>query len=139
MRTLVDTSLWSLALRRKAQDLNSQEQVQVRKITELITDDQAVIIGPVRQELLTGIKDRKVFERLRGYLRYFNDEPLITLDYEEAASQRNQCLSVGISGSPVDYLICAVSIRLDLPIFTSDKDFLNYAKHIPISLYSSLS
>lgn len=76
MNTLVDTSVWSAALRRK-QPLNSPAVMELRR---LIKEDQVQIIGPIRQELLSGIKETILFENLRDHLRAFPDLPLTTAD-----------------------------------------------------------
>ncbi len=85
MNVLVDTSIWSLALRRKAQNLNAAEAATVSELTNLIDEGRARIIGLVRQELLSGIKVFSQFEKLRAILRSFPDEPVDTSDYEFAA------------------------------------------------------
>ena len=69
MSLFVDTSVWSLALRRKPGDLNPHEQRLTRALAELIRDGRASILGVIRQELLSGIRDAGQFEKLRGYLR----------------------------------------------------------------------
>ncbi len=93
------------------------------------------IIGPIRQELLSGIRELSQFETLRERLRDFVDLEATTSDYEQAAAYGNQCRSVGIQGSSTDFLICAVSLRHDLAIFTEDRDFLGYQKVLPIRLH----
>lgn len=135
MKVLVDTSIWSLALRRKAKDLNSDEQRLVAALTELIREGRVVLIGVVRQEILSGLKDSNVFEKLSQVLRAFPDETLNSDDYEEAARCYNQCRAKGIASSTVDMLICAVALRRQLAIFTTDPDFTHYAKHLFITLH----
>lgn len=135
MKVLVDTSVWSIALRRKT--LNAEEKAVVRKLAELIESLQIVIIGPVRQEVLSGIADEKQFELLKSKLAAFEDTPISTVDYEKAAFFYNICRINGIQGSHIDFLICAVAANNKLPIFTLDNDFLCYAKHLPITVYSS--
>jgi predicted nucleic acid-binding protein len=131
----VDTGLWSLALRRKSHDLNAVEEVLQRKLTELIREGRAVLIGPVRQEVLSGIREGAVYERLRDSLKAFPDEVLTREDFEQAAKANNTCRAAGVSGSPVDFLICAVALRRGMEIFTTDADFANYARCIPIRLF----
>jgi predicted nucleic acid-binding protein len=82
MRVLVDTSIWSLALRRGT----SKEHELVRELLDLIRDVRVQIIGPIHQELLSGVKSQKQFETLKSYLSAFPDLPLETSDYEKAAS-----------------------------------------------------
>ena len=135
MDVLVDTSVWSLALRRRSHQLGSSESALRDELAELTREGRAVVIGPVRQELLSGIQDGAAFERLRERLRAFDDLSLTTDDYEEAASFNNRCRASGVAGSVVDLLICAAASRRDLPIFTVDADFRRYARVLPVKLY----
>lgn len=135
MNVLVDMSIWSLALRRKAKDLNSTEQKLVAILTELIREGRVVILGVIRQEILSGLKDDNIFEKLSQVLRAFPDETLNSDDYEEAAHCYNHCRSKGIVSSTVDMLICGVALRRQLAIFTTDPDFTHYAKHLSITLH----
>jgi predicted nucleic acid-binding protein len=128
MKVLVDTSVWSLALRRK------EPNVIAQKLTDLLEDSLAVLIGPVRQELLSGISDETVFMNLKSKLEPFDDLPINTRDYETAARFNNICRTNGIQGSHIDFLICAVAYNNGVLIFTTDEDFRNYAKHLPIRL-----
>ena len=91
MNTIVDTSVWSLALRRKVQDLNAAEKATVAELTELIKEGRARIIALIRQELRSGIKTSLQYEKLRVTLRSFPDEPVDTSDYEAAAKASNDC------------------------------------------------
>ena len=129
MKVLVDTSVWSLALRRKSPDAIAE------KLAELILASMVVLIGPVRQELLSGISDESMFLKLKSRLEHFDDLPITTLDYETAARFYNTCRFHGIQGSHIDFLICAVAANHDLYIFTTDQDFERYAKHLPIRLF----
>lgn len=134
-RVVVDTSVWSLAIRRRrARQLSNPERRVVFRWGELVRENLAVLIGPVRQELLTGISDADQFERLRDQLRGFDDEPLSSDDFETAARFDNLCADRGIDGSATDLLICAVAAARDLPIFSTDPDFPHYARHLPIRL-----
>ena len=136
MNVLVDTSIWSLSLRRtKSGRLGGQENSCVTEVRELINEMRAQIIGPIRQELLSGIASQAEFKKLRDYLRPFQDLPIDSLDYERAAGLFNLCRSKGVQGSHIDFLICAVAERYSIPIFTTDKDFALYAEHIDIILY----
>lgn len=135
MQVLVDTSVFSLSLRRPAKRLSKSQRAVVRELRELIADGRVVLLGIVRQELLTGIRDRSVFERLREYLRAFPDVPLDVEDYESAADFANRCRATGVQGSPVDFLICAAASGRGLAVMTTDRDFARYAKHLPIQLY----
>lgn len=132
MNVLVDTSIWSLVLRRGT----AKNLALVEDLSELIRELRVQIIGPIRQEVLSGIKSENQFEELRSYLSAFPDLPLKTPDFEKAAEFFNICRRNGIQGSNTDFLICSVAHRRDLEIFTSDNDFIDFQKYLPIKLYS---
>jgi predicted nucleic acid-binding protein len=102
---------------------------------KLVNQGLVEIIGPIRQEILSGIRDRSKFEGVRDRLRAFPDLEIETGDHEEAAAYYNRCRSKGIQGSFTDFVICAVAARHELEIFTDDKDFLSYKSVLPIRLY----
>ena len=131
MRILVDTCIWSQVLRRS----NTPKSEVVRELKELIQEVRAQLIGPIRQELLSGIKSEKQFHLLRDHLRAFEDIDLITEDYETAAEYFNTARQKGIQGSNTDFLICAVAVHRDMAIFTTDKDFEYFKTILPIELH----
>jgi len=134
MKVLVDTSIWSLALRRSGA-ISQEDQALIHELNELINEVRVALIGPIRQESLSGIAGQAQFEALKQKLQAFEDLPLTQQDYERAAEFYNTCRKSGIPGSQVDLLICAVAAGRGIPIFTSDKDFLLYANHLNITLY----
>jgi predicted nucleic acid-binding protein len=136
MKVLVDTAIWSLALRRKAADLNTLEESLVQELRELIKEGRVQLLGVVRQELLSGIKTQAQYEKLRGTLRAFPDELLDISDYEAAATASNSCRARGIAVAAVDALICAVALRRKLMVFTSDSDFKSYSSVLPLKLHT---
>ena len=132
MRVLVDTSVWSLALRRSSgHDTNPSANA----LRGLIADGRAEIIGPIRQELLSGIRRVKQFLSLRSHLRAFPDLKITGEDWERAAEMLNTCRSQGIQGSNTDFVICAVAERYGLEIFTTDRDFSLFATLLPLKLF----
>lgn len=135
MKVLVDTSVWSLALRRKSEALNTEEKGIVAELTELIREGRAAILGLIRQELLSGVKTNEQYEKLRLHLRSFPDEPMNTADYEDAARFSNQCRAKGVAVFVVDILICAVAINRSWSVFTTDPDFTMYKKVLPVRLH----
>jgi predicted nucleic acid-binding protein len=135
MKVLVDTPIWSLAFRRKKADLSVQQKLLVAELTEMIREYRAVMIGPVRQEILSGIASTPQFEQLKQRLRAFKDLKLTSDDYAQAAAFYNHCRQKGIQGSQIDFLLCAVANRYHMPIFTTDGDFELYARHIDINLH----
>ena len=137
MTVLVDTPVWSLALRRQRDDLSAREQGLTEALAELIRDGRAQIIGVIRQELLSGIREAERFEKLREYLRAFAEPIIEVQDYEQAAQMHNQCRARGITGSAIDFLICAVAHRRDWQVFTTDRDFERYGRVLPVELYAA--
>jgi predicted nucleic acid-binding protein len=105
------------------------------ELAELIREGRVVLLGAVRQELLSGIKIKPQFELVRDRLRAFPDLPLESADYEEAATAFNRCRERGIQGSNTDFLICAAAVRRDLAIYTTDLDFAQYAKVLDLQLH----
>jgi len=128
---LIDTCIWSLALRGSS----PKETAITELLTQLIDENQVKIIGSIRQELLSGYSNKNSYDKLRVKLIYFPNEQVLDIDYECAAEYSNLCRSKGIQGSHTDFLICAVAVRLKYKIFTTDKDFKNYAKHLPVTLF----
>jgi predicted nucleic acid-binding protein len=135
MMVLVDTSVWSLALRRKQADLSPAEEELKNSLRELVRDGRAQIMGSVRQELLSGIRVEETFRRVRDALRAFDEPRLRIEDYEEAARISNTCRARGIAGSAIDFLICAVAHLRRWEVFTTDRDFVRYSKVLPLRLY----
>jgi predicted nucleic acid-binding protein len=133
MKVLVDTSVWSLALRRGKQSIAAQ----AKELRQLIQDHRVQVIGPIRQEILSGIRNDSQFNKLKKHLESFPDLPILTDDYVRAAKFFNLCRSKGIQGSNTDFLICSVAVRNKLSIFTTDKDFELLSKHIKIALHQA--
>ena len=131
MKVIVDTSIWSLALRREAQESSAQ----VQELRHLIHDHRVQMIGPIRQEILSGIRSESQFKKLQKHLESFPDLPLLTEDYVTAAKYFNRCRSKGIQGSNTDFLICAMAVRNNFSIFTTEKDFELFSKQIGIVLH----
>ena len=131
MKVIVDTSVWSLALRRSASD----SLAPVQELRHLIHDHRVQMIGPIRQEILSGIRSESQFSKLRKHLESFPDLPILTDDYFVAAQLFNRCRSVGVQGSNTDFLICAVTARNGFSIYTIDKDFEIFSKHLEIILH----
>ena len=130
MKVLVDTSVWSLALRKS--EKNETETGIVAFLAELVRDTNVIIIGPIRQEILSGISQKLKFEDLKEKLSIFKDQSLLSDDFVLAAEYFNLCRSNGIQGSHIDFLICAFAVNNKFQILTLDKDFQNYKKYIPI-------
>lgn len=132
MKVIVDTCVWSLALRRNEPEDNEY----IIELKELISEVRAQLIGPVRQELLSGIKSESQFQILKKHLKAFDGPAIERADYETAAGYCNTARRNGIQGSNTDFLICAVSNRNKMPVLTTDRDFINFQSVLPVSFYS---
>ena len=93
------------------------------------------MLGAIRQELLSGIKAAEQFKKLRERLRAFPDMPLSEADYEEAASCFNRCRPRGVQGSNTDFLMCAIALRRNAAILTTDGDFSRFARILHVELH----
>lgn len=131
MKVLVDTAIWSYAFRSK----NADFEAHVETLKSLILNDRVLMIGAIRQEVLSGYSDLSRFETLRQKLSGFENTPILDDDYIQAAKFSNVCRQKGVQGSHVDFLICAVAVRLNVEIFTTDKDFDFYQQHLPVKLH----
>ncbi len=125
MKVLVDTSVWSLVLRRR---VRSRDDALADELERLIVTYRVVMIGPIRQELLSGIRTHEQHERLRERLRAFPNLRLHSEDYELAAQFFNQCRDRGVQGSNTDFLICAAAVGRDSSVFSTDRDFEAYER-----------
>jgi len=132
---LIDTSVWSLGLRRKRRDLNPLELKSFFEWEQLLINGYAAIIGLIRQEILSGIASPTMFESIRRRLAHTPDLALPPDTYTLAAEFYNRCRATGSAPGPIDMTICAAAHTHNTPIFTTDPDFLRYAKILPIHLY----
>ena len=128
---LVDTSVWSLVFRRRLRIVDRW----TTELNTLIFEERAFIIGAVRQQLLSGIRQSDQFDLVRRRLRPLPDLAIHGYDYEQAAIFCNQCRGIGVQGSSTDFLICAAAWRLSLSIFTTDSDFHLFQRILPIKLH----
>jgi len=132
VNVIVDTSVWSYALRRR----RSQEHPSVGVLQQLVVDGQVRILGCIRQEILSGIRSPEQFRLLRDQLRAFPDEVLESKDYERAAEFFNTCRQKGIQGSNTDFLIFAVAVNRDHSILTADQDFREFQRVLGFKLFA---
>lgn len=130
MRVIVDTSVWSLALRRN----QTQPLQSVVLLRDLIADGRVIMLGAVRQEILSGLRHLEQFNRLKEHLHAFPNLELNIADYELAAEFYNTCRTQGIQGANTDFLICAAAVQRNYAILTTDQDFENFKSHLPIIL-----
>ncbi len=132
MSILIDTCIWSAAFRKRPVP---ESRLVISELHKLLYHGQALLPGAVRLEILSGLHQQQEFERIRLELRKVEDFPIQTEDYESAASIFTTCRSKGIQGSNTDFLLCALALHHDIPIFTTDNDFQHYKTLFPIKLY----
>ena len=127
MNLVVDTSVWSLVLRRPRVD---EDDPHVRTFRwHLESGDGLFVVGNILQELLDGLRSTKQFDRL---LTLMDPYPLLDLDrqtYVAAARLQSVCRSKGINAGPIDFLIAAACSQHGFPLLTADKDFVRIASH----------
>ncbi len=132
MTLLVDTSVWSLALRR---DAESSEPAVQALIAALHGDDVVVTTGLVLQELLQGFSGPKAQAQI---VERFAALPMVQPDRDDhvaAANLRNACRRAGVQIGTVDALLAQLCIRHELTLLTADQDFVFAARHCPLSVW----
>lgn len=127
MNLVVDTSVWSLVLRRPLVDENNPYVRAFRAHIE--ADDGIFLTGNILQELLDGLRRKKDVDRMVRLLDPFPLMPLERGTYSAAAALRQRCRSKGIQAGAIDCLIAAACIEHGYPLLTADRDFLYIAKH----------
>ena len=131
MNILVDTSIWSLALRR-APGSPSPEVVLLDRCLE--RGEVVVTTGLILQELLQGFHGPTQRRRI---IKEFSLLPVIMPEVEdhiEAAALRNHCRRRGVQVGTIDDLLARLAISHGLHLFTADKDFQAMAQHCPLAL-----
>ena len=122
MKVLVDTSIWSLALRRRGGPAkpNDEEKCLVALLVEAIRDGRVLVAGHVRQEVLSGIATLEQFAEVKTKLDPFPDQPIGSEDCIEAARLYNLCRRRGVECGAVDMLLCALAYRNEWTILARD-------------------
>lgn len=133
MTLLVDTSVWSLALRRDT----SQDGPEVTELIRALGgNDVVVTTGTILQELLQGFVPASARQQI---IERFAQMPLIRPEREDhtaAADVRNRCRRHGVQLGTVDALLVQLAIRNDLTVLTTDRDFFHAAPHIGLRLWT---
>jgi len=130
VKVLVDTDVWSEALRKK----KGGESNFSLELVDLIQEGRLEIIGPIKMEVLSGIREAETFDAFSEKLSAFSDRSMDSSIYVVAARFYNLCRRKGIQGSNTDFQICACSVQWNIPILSKDKDYELYKKHIPIDI-----
>lgn len=134
MTLLVDTSVWSLALRRDSSP-DAKEVIALREALD--GADSVVTTGLVLQELLQGFGGPKAKDAI---IERFGALPLIQPDRQDhiaAAEVRNLCRRSGVQVGTIDALLIQLCGRYELTLLSSDKDFANAVQHVPFKLWGN--
>lgn len=135
MSLLVDTSVWSLALRRDAE----QAVPEVAALRQaLLGADQVFTTGLVLQELLQGFAGPKARDQLVERLSALAFIQPEREDHIEAAEVRNACRRRGVQVGTIDALLIQLCRRHDLVLLTTDNDFHAAARYVEFRLWSQL-
>lgn len=131
MKCIVDTSVWSQALRRE----HHRETDETRKLTILLKEGERIFLpGIILQEILQGVRRQEQFKRIRESLSFFPIMETRRDDYVFAAELFNYCRSKGVQAATIDFLITSLAIRNECLLLTSDKDFAHIARHSDLKL-----
>jgi predicted nucleic acid-binding protein len=131
---LVDTSVWSLALRRDAQTADAQTIALIRALEG---DDIVVCTGLVLQELLQGFTGARAH---KDVVDRFAALPMVTpdrQDHVDAALLRNSCRRAGVQLGTIDALLAQLCIRHQLTLLTTDQDFTHAARHCALKVWAA--
>lgn len=133
MNLLVDTSVWSLALRRN----QPTDLPEVRALGQALGNGEVFSTGLILQELLQGFNCPRASETIVSYFRAI---PLLVpdrSDHESAADLHNLCRRRGVQTGTIDALLAQLCIRHDLMMLTTDKDFQQISKIATLQLWSA--
>jgi hypothetical protein len=132
LNVFVDTSVWSLALRR---DAPTDQPEVARLVTALQSGESVYTTGLIFQELLQGFSGPKFRDQI---VDRFSALPLIVPDRQdhiEAATLHNTCRRAGIQVGTIDVLLARLCLRYDLELLTTDQDFVQIADRTPLRVW----
>ena len=136
MTLLVDTSVWSLALRRDG----STQAPEVQALQDALAGSDAVVTtGLVLQELLQGFRGPRAAVAI---IERFQSLPVIApdrTDHIAAAEVRNSCRRAGVQLGTIDALLIQLCGRHELTLLSTDNDFVYAAKHVPFRLWRPIA
>ncbi|TGN11049.1 type II toxin-antitoxin system VapC family toxin [Leptospira ilyithenensis] len=131
MNLFLDSSVWSEAFRRKTKSIKSEDTFLFHIIRN---EDEIFLTGIILQEILTGIKNPKLFEDIKEHLRFFNYLVPSNQDHIFAAKLRNDLAKKGITVATIDVLIAQIAISNDLILATYDSDFTKIANNSKLQI-----
>ena len=122
MKVLVDTCVWSYALRKQGYEGSREVSLLEKLISQ---KDDIYCTGIILQELLQGFTNPG---QQKLIIKNFNSLPFIVPskdDHIEAAELKNTCRKSGRTINTIDALLAQLCIKHKLLLLTNDKDF-NY-------------
>ena len=129
---LVDTSVWSRALRRDA--ATAGLHASVARLDAILGKADVVLVGIVLQETLQGFRDERSFRKVQRALEPFPLLPLSRDDHASAARLHRDCAAAGVATSTTDCLIAAAVLSHKCALLTADADFERIARLRPLRL-----
>ena len=132
LSVLVDTSVWSLALRRDRPDI-TPELAELRRV--LRGHEPVFTTGLVLQELLQGFRGPRARDAI---IERFAALPSLRPEREDhiaAADLRNDCRRRGLQVGTIDALLAQLCIRFELTLLTTDADFACIAEHHALNVW----
>lgn len=117
--------------------MSAEERRLAGALAEAIRDGRVAMVGPVRQEVLSGIKYEEQFQKVRKRLEAYPDEPIDSEDYVEAARLDNLCRQRGVQCGEVDMLLCATAVRKGWTILTTDAALLRCIEVVERELFAA--
>lgn len=134
MTLLVDTSVWSLALRR---DVEGTEPEAQKLRNALLGSELVVTTGLVLQELLQGFSGPRARAQI---IERFAALPLLQPDGDDhidAAALRNTCRQAGVQVGTIDALLAQLCVRHGVTLLTTDHDFARMAKYCKLRVWGA--
>lgn len=132
MSLFVDTSVWSLALRRD----EPSGAPEVKALRQALEGGEIVVTtGLILQELLQGFAGPRA---RKDIVERFTALPLLVPDRQDhinAADLRNRCRRAGVQIGTIDALLAQLCVRHDLTLLTTDRDFEGITAHCPLKLW----
>lgn len=132
MSLLVDTSVWSLALRRDA----PADVPEVSALRDALAGAEIVATtGLILQELLQGIVPQRARTQITETFAALEYLAPSREDHVAAAGVRNTLRSVGVQVGTIDALIAHLAIAGGHTLLTTDKDFHVASSHVGLRLW----
>jgi predicted nucleic acid-binding protein len=129
---LVDTSVWSLALRRDA----PPDVPEVRALRDALGRGESVATtGVILQELLQGVVPERARTQIIEMFAALEYLAPSRGDHVAAAGVRNTLRSAGVQVGTIDALIAYLAVAGGHTLLSTDNDFRAASRHICLQLW----